>query len=509
MEEIDIMEEYAKNPLSLLGRLNEIAAGTAAERIKHLPTAFDLDAFPSSAHCNKIVSVYGTVLKLGCIKFRREKEKRVDYQEIRIQERSNIYLPQTITVQLENDLVDSCKPGEVLRISGIVKILWNRVKVAQPIDCEYTILALSVTKQVPIPPHDAILDPEEEYAILMETLKNMAPKMVGCLESKLGLLLCAIGGQGKKEERPKAAEHSTDSTEHSTEQLYKEVEAQNRASSHILLVGRPGSGKSEFLSFASKICTPSVHATGTGCTSAGLTACAVRENGDWVIEPGALPQADRGICCIDEFTQLKKEDKSSILEAMEQQTVTVAKAGILMRLETRCTLVGAARHTASERESILPSLKLPPPLVSRFDLILSLDSELPPDTEVARGIIEREADTTAAAYVREVLRRCKGASVVMTDACKSIIGKYYERQRRVNPSVTVRALESHIRLSEAHAKLMHRKTVLEVDALITALLLDVSLSTTRLWKMYALNHLLPRSADFLLALDHVKKDLLG
>ncbi|KAI5191807.1 DNA helicase MCM9 [Nematocida sp. AWRm77] len=501
MEAMDLMQEYEKDPEALLSLLQKTCAEETSAHITNVPYSFDLPGFPSSVHINQIVTICGTVLKLGGMKFRNTKNKRIDYQEIQIQERTNMYLPQTIAVRLEDAFVHSCHPGELLRITGVVRIVWNKIRHGYPLDCGYTITALSIEKQEPARSLKDLVLPEAEHALLLDLLEKYAPHISGHRAEKLGLLLCTLGGQTRKDEPGKEAAQST-------EELYREAQYKHRASSHMLLVGPSGTGKTDLLLFASKTVSPAVLAMGTGCSSAGLTACAVRENGEWMIEPGALPQADRGICCIDEFTSLRKEEKASILEAMEQQTITVAKAGILMQLNTRCAVLAAARHKSVERESILPSLKLSPPLISRFDLILSLADTRPDNTAVARNILDRASDEYCVSYIKEALSRQKTVHVTMEEPCRVVIGKFYEKQRAASSFVTVRALESHIRLTEAYARLMQRSEAVEKDALITTLLLNGSLSLKRLWDL-SFEHVVGSEESLAQALQIIKADLLS
>jgi DNA helicase MCM9 len=313
-----------------------------------------------------------------------------------------------------------------------------------------------------------------------EIIQAICPQLYGMYYVKLCLLLTLIGG--------------------SISQPSDRNGIRRRYQSHLLLIGDPGCGKSQLLRFAAGVSRRSVLTTGIGTSSAGLTCSMVKDGPDWEIEAGALVLANDGVCCIDEFASVREQDRATIHEALEQQSLSVAKAGVVVKLNTRATVIACCNPKGSYDPSldITTNTAIASPLLSRFDLVLIL-LDVPNkewDKKVSTFLLQqsvegyaRNHDRTSAKrsawdmnMISEYISYVKSAyQPAMDRYARALLLRYYQMQRqsdeRSSSRTTVRLLESLLRLSEAHAKLMQRSIVELSDAVVA--IRCVSLSQTK------------------------------
>jgi replicative DNA helicase Mcm len=281
-----------------------------------------------------------------------------------------------------------------------------------------------------------------------------------------------------------------------------------RGDIHIMFVGDPGTAKSQLLRYMASMGPRAIYTSGKASTAAGLTAAAVRDEfgeGRWTLEAGALVMADKGLAAIDELDKMNDQDRSAMHEAMEQQTISIAKAGITATLQARCAILGAANPKLGrfhEHALMVEQIDLPPALFSRFDLIFSIidkpdsvwDSKLADHIlnvhrvgqlkrlkdhldglPLLEGITEVDFEAAIPYFDPEFVRKYvayakNNVFPVLTDEAFRVLKDNYIRIRKqgegeeASVPLTARQLEAYLRIAEASAKVRLADRVEEEDA---------------------------------------------
>lgn len=422
--------------------------------------------------------------------------KFVKYQEIRLQELPDQVpvgnVPKAITVHLLGENTRLANAGNEISVTGIFLPAaysgFQRIRAGLIADTY--IEALSVRRQkrtfneykgsITEEERAKIMSESESPEIVSKLAKSIAPEIWGHEDVKTSLLFLLVGGVTKK----------------------LDDGMKIRGDLNILLMGDPGVAKSQLLKQVSSIAPRGVYTTGKGSSGVGLTAAVVRDSvtGEMVLEGGALVMADLGICCIDEFDKMEDGDRTAIYEVMEQQTVSLAKAGVTTTLNARVSILAAANPLYGRYKPELSAEKninLPPALMSRFDLIFLLRdiADIDKDRRLAEHILyvhqhgchpEFEYQPYPSEFIRKYISVAREWEPVVPKELSNFITEAYVMMRRDGHDqdkeelpCTPRMLLSILRLSQARARLRFADVVGQEDVDEAVRLMRESAQSTR------------------------------
>ncbi len=389
-----------------------------------------------------------------------------------------------LEVWIEDDLVNTVIPGDRIDLTGILRIRQRKSQGKKQNEKELFTMYVNSVSIIPKQKEFAELSisEDEERAIkelskdpqIFEKIgKSISPSVYGHAEIKQAVALQLFGGTGGK----------------------KLIDGGIiRSDIHILLIGDPGSAKTRILQTVSKLVPKGIYVSGKSVTGGGMTAVAERDDfseGGWTLKAGALVLGSGGVVCIDEFDKIGDEDRASLHEALESQTVSVAKAGIIATFNAKASVLAAANPKYGRFDpSDYPAeqFNIPPTLLSRFDLIFPIKDEM--DEELDKNIAEHilgqhymsgiiGEDGAEKTRIEkppidsELLRKYiafakKNINPRLSDAASEKIKNYYITLRKMGMekgavTITPRQIEGLIRMSEASAKTRLSEVVEVID----------------------------------------------
>jgi len=412
----------------------------------------------------------------GPFDFVQEESTFIDFQRIRIQERPEDLppgqLPRWLNIRMAGrDIVDLARPGDHVAVVGMVRAEAPTV----PGVGKQRVFRLNLdTNHIDAKskePEALITAPEEEKRILdiardpwvhRNVIRSIAPSIYGYEHIKEAIMYLLFGGVVKQLE-----------------------DITIRGDMNALLIGDPGTAKSQLLQYVSRIAPRGLYTSGRGTTAAGLTAAVLRERGGGMtLEAGALVLADKGVACIDEIDKMRPEDRVAIHEAMEQHTVSVAKGGIVATLNARTSLLAAANPALGRYEpyrTVAENITLPVTILSRFDLIFVLRDQPEKETDAKmsehilnlhrRGLAPTAESPIPPQLLRKYISYAKNIKPQLSEQALQRLKDFYLEMRsaggeaEASPiAITARQLESLVRIAEARARVALRKEILAEDA---------------------------------------------
>lgn len=388
-----------------------------------------------------------------------------DSQSISIQETPDQLpsgeIPRKLDVQLLDNLVKTCNPGDLVEITGIVNVR-QQAPTSFKLDLERYLEANHV--EVMNKQDEGMNLTEREKAeiiqigqdpkVLQRFIHSLAPSIYGYNYIKEAIILQLFS---------------------SPAQIKSDVRI--RGDIAVLLCGEPGLAKSQLLKIAVSLSPRGVFTTAGRSTKAGLTAAAVKDEktGGFMLEAGACVLADMSLCAVDEIERMDKNDRAALHPVMEQQIVAISMAGISATLNARCAILGAGNPTAGRwdhYQTVSENINLPVSLLSRFDLIfIMIDA---PDSDKDNSLAERilgmdieEGELLTKEQMKKYIAYARTISPEMPSEFKKKIRDYYVGLRRGSEGqaimITPRQLESIPRLSKALARVHLHEKVTESD----------------------------------------------
>ena len=406
----------------------------------------------------------------GPFEFIQDESKFVNVRDIWIQEKPEELppgqLPTHLKVRLLADLVKTVNPGDTAYIVGIPRIQPRTVKGGKLNIFDVFIEANSVSgrsKEPEVEPTPEellrIKDLAKDPWIHRKIISSIAPSIYGNEDVKEAIMYLLFGGVEK--------------------QL---PDIRIRGEINVLLIGDPGTAKTQLLKYVAKVAPRGLYASGKGASAAGLTAAVVREkdSNQFTLQAGTLVLADKGVACIDELDKMRPQDREAMHEALEQHTVSVAKGGIVATLNARTALLAAANPLLGRYDpyrTISENINLPVTLLSRFDLIFVIRDE--PNEELDEKLCEHiisvhEQSGKPPIIEPDLLRKyiafARKINPVLSKEASERIKEFYLQMRRAGSvegapiTISPRQLEALIRLAEARARAALRNEVLAEDA---------------------------------------------
>lgn len=434
-----------------------------------------------------------------------------NYQRLTIQESpgkiSAGRVPRAKDVILLGDLCDSCRPGDEIDLTGIYTNSYDgSLNIATGFPVFSTVIMAnnivrkqdwtSISQTLSDVDVRQIVNLSKDPNIVERIIASICPSIYGHENVKRAIAMSLFGGCAKNP-----------SQKHKI-----------RGDINVLLCGDPGSAKSQFLKYTSKIAPRAVYTTGQGASAVGLTAYVQKSpvTREWTLEAGALVLADNGVCLIDEFDKMSDKDRTSIHEAMEQQSISVSKAGIVASLQARCAVIAASNPIGgryNSRNTFSQNVELTEPIISRFDIICIVRDEINEfnDSKLARFIVRShikshpdvEEDELAKIEELESQDKMEEYELIDQDLLKRYIvyardrfkpkitqqqqesiPKVYADMRRESARtnsipITARHIESIIRCAEAYAKMHLRNHVTTDDVRVAMKVIIESFVSTQ------------------------------